>query len=200
MGSKEEQESKEEQCSKEEHGSKEKQRDCLKNEIKYDYGNVFYTYVAQHKNADCLECLAHLASLFQIALIAITYSGILVNLQTDSRAWMLAGGIASVVSLFLKLSMMEFKPHDKAIKHRNAANDLWKIKKEYISLLTEFNSLEDNEIKQKRDELSEKVADVNKYYPAPDPCSYCWARKSIKENDYSFDMDELDELLPKGIE
>ena len=162
MGSKEEQDSKEEQC------SKEKQRECLKNEIKYDFGNVFYTYVAHHKTADRLEYTAHWVSLFQIALIALTSTGILVNLSIrySCIAILMCAltSLTSVLSLFLKLYVMEFKPHDEAIKHRNAADDLWKIRKEYISLLTDFNSLEINEIQQKRGRFSEKVAG---YYSQP---------------------------------
>ena len=194
--------SKEEQCSEEEHGSKEKQRDCLKNEIKYDYGNVFYTYVAHHKTADRLECIAHWVSLFQIALIAITSTGVMVtfNIETYSDTWKWVGAAISVAPLFLKLYLMEFKPHDEAIRHRNAANDLWKIKKEYVSLLTRFKTLDDTEIQQKIDELSGKVADVNKYYPAPNPKCYEAGRKSIKGKSYTFDEGEIDDLLPRGIE
>ena len=139
-----------------------------------------------------------------IALIAVTSTGILgilVNIKTDYYQFVrVVPAVASVAALFLKLYLMEFKPHDEAVKHRNAANDLWEIRQEYMSVITEFKSLDDSEIQQERHKLCEKVAVVNKHYPAPDPKSYEAARKSIKEKIYTFDEGEFEDLLPKGID
>ena len=68
--------------------SKEEQREFLKNQIKYDFGNVFYTYVAHHICADRLEKLARWLNLALIALIAVTSTGILGILPVFSTSYL----------------------------------------------------------------------------------------------------------------
>ncbi len=82
-----------------------------------------------------------------------------------------------------------------------AANVLWGIREEYISLLVDFEVLEDSEIQKQRDVLCNKVSEVNNNYPATDRKSYRAAQKALqKEEEQTFKENEVDSILPNGID
>ena len=61
--------------------------------------------------------------------------------------------------------------------------------------------LEDNEIQKRRDILCEKVSEVNNNYPATDAKSYNAAQKALqKEEEQTFKENEVDSILPNGID
>lgn len=111
------------------------------------------------------------------------------------------GGIAAVLSLCLNLYAKEYKIQNEVSQHRNAANVLWVIREEYVSLLVDFEVLEDSEIQKKRDVLCNKVSEVNNNYPATDKKSYRAAQKALqKEEEQTFKENEVDSILPNGID
>jgi hypothetical protein len=78
---------------------------------------------------------------------------------------------------------------------------LWGIREGYVSLLVDFEVLEDNEIQKRRDILCEKVSEVNNNYPATDAKSYKAAQKALqKEEEQTFKENEVDSILPNGID
>lgn len=55
--------------------------------------------------------------------------------------------------------------------------------------------------KKKRDVLCNKVSEVNNNYPATDERSYRAAQKALqKEEEQTFKENELDSILPNGID
>lgn len=78
---------------------------------------------------------------------------------------------------------------------------MWGIREGYVSLLVDFEVLEDNEIQKRRDILCEKVSEVNNNYPATDAKSYKAAQKALqKEEEQTFKENEVDSILPNGID
>ena len=78
---------------------------------------------------------------------------------------------------------------------------MWGIREGYVSLLVDFEVLEDNEIQKRRDILCEKVSEVNNNYPATDAKSYKAAQKALqKEEEQTFKEKEVDSILPNGID
>ena len=78
---------------------------------------------------------------------------------------------------------------------------MWGIREGYVSLLVDFEVLEDNEIQKRRDILCEKVSEVNNNYPAMDAKSYKAAQKALqKEEEQTFKENEVDSILPNGID
>ena len=78
---------------------------------------------------------------------------------------------------------------------------MWGIREGYVSLLVDFEVLEDNEIQKRRDILCEKVSEVNNNYPATDAKSYNAAQKALqKEEEQTFKENEVDSILPNGID
>ena len=78
---------------------------------------------------------------------------------------------------------------------------MWGIREGYVSLLVDFEVLEDNEIQKRRDILCEKVSEVNNNYPATDAKSYKAAQKALqKEEEQTFKENEVDSILPNRID
>lgn len=176
-------------------------RERLKNQIKDACGRVVYTYTAHHKLADRLEKENKYVKNAQIILTALSSGGFFASLITNKVIPTWVGGIPAVLSLCLNLYAKEYKIQNEVSQHRNAANALWCIREEYISLLVDFEVLEDSEIQKKRDALCDKVSEVNNHYPATDKKSYRAAQKALqKEEEQTFKENEVDSILPNGID
>ena len=105
------------------------------------------------------------------------------------------------MSLCLNLYAKEYKIQNEVNQHRNAANALWNVRESYVSLLVDFEVLEDSEIQKRRDILCNKVSEVNSNYPATDERSYRTARRALqKEEEQTFKENEVDSFLPNGID
>ena len=116
----------------------------------------------------------------------------------SALAWL--SGTFSVLSLFLNIYTKEYKIQDEINQHRNAANALWDIRESYISLLTDYDILENDDIRHQRDVLCKKVSEVNNNYPATDSKSYRAAQKALKKDEeQTFKEGEIDSILPNRI-
>lgn len=174
----------------------------LKNQIKDACGKVIYTYTAHHKLADRLEKKIKYMCNAEIILTALFFVATLVSFLTGNPSWAWMGLISVTLCLFLlNLYFKEYKIRDEINQHRKAANTLWGIREEYVSLLVDFETLEDSEIQKKRDVLCNKVSEVNNHYPATDKKSYKAAQKALqKEEEQTFKENEVDSILPDGID
>ena len=89
--------------------------------------------------------------------------------------------------------MLNFKLPDNIKSHTDAANDLWGVREAYKALLTDFDDLEPEQIRAKRDELTERVSQINKMYPGTDDKSFKQAQADIEK--YQFADGEAARLL-----
>lgn len=170
----------------------------LKKEIEEAHARVEYTYTAHHKMKDRYLFYDKAIRLTQVVLMAISTCGFLATLFTNKVTLSWIGGITSALSLGLTLCFMEFRFNDEAQKHKRAADDLWEIKTDYISLITDMAILEGKDIAAKRDELKARVSEINRSYPGTDRRSYKKARKALKDNqEQSFDKGEAEQFSPK---
>jgi len=84
--------------------------------------------------------------------------------------------------------------------HNNTANQLWLVRENYVSLLSEFDNLSTEEIVKKRDEL---LLQTNKIYKNSQPTSskaYEKAQEALKNNQEQFFEDwEIDLMLPRSL-
>jgi len=87
-----------------------------------------------------------------------------------------------------------------AQEHKKASDLLWKIREEYVSLLTDFEMLDADEIRNKRDGLQERTAEVYSNSSRTDAKSYQAAQKALKtEEEQTFSEEEIDIMLPNSI-
>ena len=176
-------------------------RGRLKNQIKDACGKVIYTYTAHHKLADRLEKENKLVKNTQIILTALSSCGFFASIVTNEVVLTWAGGILAALSLCLNLYAKEYKIQNEVNQHRNAANALWNVRESYVSLLVDFEVLEDIEIQNRREALCRRVSEINNNYPATDAKSYRAAQKALqKEEEQTFKENEVDSFLPNGID
>lgn len=151
----------------------------LESQIREAYGRVTYTQTCHDKFINRVISLNDQIKIWQIILSAITTSGFIVAIFSDNKVASILGALVSLVLLILNTYTKNFNLIESAQEHKSASDLLWKIREEYVSLLTDFEILEIEEIMRKRDELQERTATVYSNSPRTDAKSYAAAQKSL---------------------
>lgn len=165
----------------------------LRNLIKDAAGNVFYTFAAHWIIVNRLKSKQKWIKIFQIGLTALSTGGFLASILSGVSCLSWLGGLFSAFALALNLYVHEFNIPDDIQKHVDAANELWDVREAYKSLLIDFESLTDEEIRSRRDRLTRAVSRINKAYPGTDEESFRKAQKDIGK--YIFEDGEAEKLL-----
>jgi hypothetical protein len=172
----------------------------LESQIREAYGKVVYSQTCQDKKYHSLIQMNDRVKMAQIVLSALTTGGFIAAVALDEMIAGIVGALFSTMLLILNAYMKNFEPIAKADKHKEASDILWKIKEEYVSLLTDFETLSQDDIKSKRDNLQARVHEVYTKYPKTDLKSYLEAQKALKtEEEQTFSEQEIDVMLPNSI-
>lgn len=172
-------------------------RKKLKKQLIDAHGKVQYTYTAHHKIENRITIIDKIVRILQIVLTAVSTCGFLATIITNQIVLSWIGGITAALSLAINLYSKDFKFQTDARAHKDAADELWDIREDYVSLITDFDSMPLDEIKSKRDFLKATVSKINKKYPGTDRCGYMRARKGLKEEEeQTFNEGEAEMLLP----
>lgn len=172
----------------------------LESQIREAYGRVTYSQTCHDKFINRIIKLEDKVKVWQIVLSAVTTSGFVVTIFSDDKIASVLGAIVSLVLLILNTYMKNFDFSGMAEEHKKASDLLWKIREEYVSLLTDFEMLDASEIRNKRDELQERTSEVYSNSPRTDAKSYAAAQKALKtEEEQTFSDDEIDIMLPNSI-
>lgn len=124
----------------------------------------------------------------------------MVAIFSDDNIASILGAIVSLALLILNTYIKNFDLSGIAQEHKKASDLLWKIREEYVSLLTDFEMLDSNNIRNKRDELQERTSEVYSNSPRTDAKSYTAAQKALKtEEEQTFSEAEIDIMLPNSI-
>lgn len=172
----------------------------LESQIREAFGKVVYTQTCHDKIIHRLIKQDKNIRLWQIILSAITTSGFITSIFSNN-VW--ASILGASISLILLMLNMYTKNNDiitQLKSHQDASSLLWKVREEYISLLTDFDILDLNEIIIKRDELQNRTFEIYKQSPRTDKKSYEEAKKALKtEEEQTFSDFEIDVMLPNAI-
>lgn len=144
----------------------------LESQIREAYGRVTYSQTCHDKIISRLLKTNNRIKLWQIVLSAITTSGFIVTIFSKDKIASVVGAIISLILLVLNSYVKNFNLVEIAQKHKIASDCLWKIREEYVSLLTDFDILEFEVIMKRRDELQERTAEVYRSSPRTDGKSY----------------------------
>lgn len=169
-------------------------------QIKDQYGKLVYSYTCQWEKANSLKTKSAIFCWVQIILSAISAGGCIAAVVKDQAQLAWIGGVFSTLLLVVG-GYLKDKDFDAEInKHINAANSLWLIREEYISLLTDYQMLEEQEVMKKRDELVKQTHEVYSVSPQTGKLSYSKAQKDLKTDEMQyFDDNELNQMLPKHL-
>jgi conflict system pore-forming effector with SLATT domain len=110
-------------------------RSILEGQLRECYGRVVYSHKTHEKCADILLSRLSQIKILQIVLSAITPAGFI-------GAVFGAGKIGAVLGLIVSTGLLALNSYTKSYdlgelgqKHKQAVNDLWLIRENYLSLL-----------------------------------------------------------------
>ncbi|RYY25866.1 MAG: SLATT domain-containing protein [Sphingomonadales bacterium] len=174
----------------------------LEDQIRECFGRVVYTHKTHEKTADrCAETLRRY-KLGQIAVSALTASGVVSSIVIDDIWIKLVTALLSLGSLWISSYMKGFDPGATAQKHRDAAANIWPVRESYLSLLTDLRSgsIDAAEAMRRRDALQERLAAIYKAAPQTNGKAYGDAQAALKDReDLTFSDAEIDAFLPASL-
>lgn len=172
----------------------------LEGQLKEVYAKVLYTYQTQQEAANLKIAAQHRASTIQIILTSLISVGIVGVFFPQSRAAICLSAILGFASLCLNIYMRSAKNEESANSHIKTADQLWVIVQDYISLLTDFDDIDVDEIKAARKDLQSRTAEVYSQAPRTNKRAYELARKALKNGEVqSFCKGECEEYLPVSL-
>ena len=175
-------------------------KEALRIQLRDEYGKVTYTYTCFNKYVQILKKRENIIKITQIVLSSISTVGLISILSIDCLGLKICSTIISAILLCLTLYTNQFRLSDDIRQFTQGADELWKIRETYISLLTDLCQLDVNEIVKQRDILIDKTDEIYRKYPKTNSNSYKQAQKALKEDEEQFFSDaELDLMLPKHL-
>lgn len=105
----------------------------------------------------------------------------------------------SAVSLGLNIYLRGAKLSEDAESHARCADCLWAVKEDYLSLLTDFEDLDIDAIRERRGVLQRKVAEIYSKAPRTDNRAYEAASARLKNGYQTFELEECDKFLPPEL-
>lgn len=175
---------------------------ALESQLRELYGRAVWTHKTQEKCADILKSRNHNMKIFQIILSALTTTGILITVFGENKAIGIISAVLSAILFTINAYYQKYDLGEIAQKHSDSASDIWNIREQYLSLLTDLksNDIEISEIRNKRDQLQSELFNVYKGAPRTINKAYKQATKSLKENEeLTFSDKEIDNLLPIAL-
>ena len=147
-------------------------------------GNVLYTYNAHWIIVNRLKARYTRIKITQIVLTALSTGGFLASLIAGIPWLSWVGGFTSATALGLNLYSLNFNIPADIKNHTDAANALWDVREAYKDLFTDYNDLTNDQIRQRRNKITQEVSHINKMYPGTDEKAFTKAQKNI--NNYMF--------------
>lgn len=175
-------------------------KDKLRAQLRESYGRVVYSNTTHLKVVDKLITKNNRMKTIQIVLSAITTGGFLTTFISNGGVLKFVTGLASVLSLGLNIYLKNFELDTLSKEHQIAANELWLIREKYVSLLTDMDDMDIEQIVALRDLLQQNTHDIYKTSPKTDSDSYSKAQEALKKEEEQFFSDEeLNQILPKHL-
>lgn len=173
---------------------------ALYNQIEEAYGKVIYSYTTQVIHAGRLYKRYKALKWGQLILSAVSTGGFIGTLISNQIILTWVGGVCSTILLVLTAYFKDVDLSAIHNRHLETSNQLWLLREQYLSLLTDFSTLSRAEIVCKRDDLQTRVAKVYNEAPLTDAKSYSLAQKALKENESQFfSRQELNQMLPESL-
>lgn len=174
----------------------------LEGQIRECYGRVVYSHKTHEKCADILLRKNGQIKMAQIVLSAFVTGGV-ISTFFGSGSW------GSAISVALSATLLAInsytKDHDLgeiAQKHRQAGAELWVIREQYLSLLTDLQIGDKsiNDIRNRREELLQDLHAVYTGAPSTNYKAYKMAQTALKAlEDMTFTDAEIDAFLPREL-
>jgi hypothetical protein len=177
-------------------------RTVLEGQLRECFGRVVYSHKTHEKCADILLNRLSALKITLIALSALTTAGFIAALLGAGAAGAIAGALLSALLLFLNAYMKNFDLGELAQKHRQTGSDLWHVREQYLSLLTDLRAREVSIefLRSERDKLLDSLHAVYATAPSTTPRAYRKAQVALKyREDMTLKDEEIDAFLPAEL-
>ena len=177
-------------------------RSILEGQLRECYGRVVYSHKTHEKCADILLSRLSQIKILQIVLSAITTAGFIGAVFGAGKIGAVLGLIVSTGLLALNSYTKNYDVGELAEKHKQAANDLWLIRENYLSLLVDIAMKERpvEALQEHRDKLAEQLHTVYSGAPSTTFRAYKKAQEALQKlEDMTFTDAEIDAFLPKEL-
>ncbi len=174
----------------------------LEAQIRECYGRVVWTHKTHEKCSDILDKRNSRIKFSQIVLSALTTTGIFVTVFGDKNWIGIISAIISAILLILNTYTKKYDLGEIAQKHANCATNLWNVRENYLSLLTDIrsDSVDSEAIRIQRDKLQSELYNIYKGSPRTLGKAYNEASKALKSlEEMTFSDAEIDFFLPKEL-
>jgi len=178
------------------------QVNIIEAQIRECFGRVAWSHKTQEKCADILNRRNNRIKIFQIVLSAITTTGIMITVFGDQKWVGILTALISTTLLALNTYLKNYDLGQIAQKHADCASNLWNIRENYLSLLTDIKAgvLDIENISIKRDELQNNLFSIYQGAPRSISGAYDEASKALKANEeLTFSDEEIDKFLPNEL-
>lgn len=175
---------------------------AIEGQLRECYGRAVYSHKTHEKCADILLTRLARIKLLQIVLSAVTTGSLLTTILGSGKEAAVFGGVVSIALLVLNAYVKNYDLGELAQKHKQAANDIWLIREQYLSLLTDLTEgcKGDEEVRAERDRLVVALHGVYSGSPGTTYAAYRRAQTSLKyEEEMTFTEEEIDAFLPKQL-
>lgn len=179
-----------------------KPNSVIEGQLRECYGRAVYSHKTHEKCADILLTRLSRIKLLQIVLSAVTTGSFLTSILGSGKEAAVFGVIVSTILLVLNAYTKNYDLGELAQKHKQAANDIWLIREQYLSLLTDLaaQTKADDEIQAERDRLVIALHGVYAGSPSTTYAAYSKAQEALKHNEeMTFSDAEIDAFLPKEL-
>ncbi len=178
------------------------QRRILEAQLRELFGRTTYSHKTQEKCADILMADLSRIKFWQIILSAISTTGFLtVFIGTGVIGSVVASAVAAIL-LALNLYAKNRDLAELALKHKQAATDIWLAREKFLSLITDLNigGKPLGTIQVERDLLIEQLHSTYRGAPNTTSRAYEKAQKALKrDEEMTFSDDEIDAFLPNEL-
>lgn len=175
-------------------------KERIRSQIENNFGKVSYSLTAHEKEIQTLKSSESKIKIAQIILSAIASGSFITAFLSQ---YLVAKGLAAIISvvlLCLNSYSLKFDLATQISAHTKAADNLWIVREDYLSLLTDFNDLTIEKIREQRDFLQKKTAETYSSSPRTTNKSYKETQRALKdEEEQYFTIEELNQLLPPAI-
>lgn len=172
----------------------------LESQLRETYGKVVYSYTTHEKAAARLSKLDGKLKTMLLICGAVSSTGFIVTIFGDRFPGSMIGGIFSLFSALIATYQKSFNPSEQAQAHKTCALSLWSIRERYVTLLTDFEMLDETTLRAERDRLQNDTLSVYQSAPSTTRKDYLKAQKALKsEEEQTFSDSEIDDLLPSVI-
>lgn len=177
-------------------------RRVLEGQVRECYGRVVYSHKTHEKCADILLDRLSTIKLWQILLSAFTTGSFITTFLGSGNVGAAVGLVLSTMLLVLNAYTKNYDLGELAQKHKQAANEIWLIREQYLSLLVDLamgrKPLE--ALQDERDKLLSALHSVYAGSPSTTYAAYKKAQVALKRNeDMTFSDQEIDTFLPNEL-